>query len=177
MAQELINVGILPNDRTGDPIRTALIKINNNFTELFATDVDTTDAYTVGDTPDQIIFQTPAETFTQARFQINSSDPLTQTNQHITISASIVHNTATVGFTAFGTVFTGDPLTRYNMDIEGGNVRIMCSPLTSATLTHFIACQITYIGSAGPSLSLAVNGYPEGSVLSTEDGIILITET
>jgi hypothetical protein len=177
MALELINVGLIPNDRTGDPIRVALIKINNNFTELFATDVDTSDAYTVGDTPDQIIFQAPAEIFTQARFQINSSDPLTHTNQNITLSASIVHNTATVGFTAFGTVFTGDPLTRYNMDISGGNVRIMCSPLTSATLTHFIACQITYMGSAGPSLDLALNGYPEGSVLSTEDGITLITET
>ena len=37
MAQELINVGAAPNDGLGDPIRTAFIKTNNNFTELFGT--------------------------------------------------------------------------------------------------------------------------------------------
>ena len=35
MAQELINVGAVPNDRTGDTWRNALIKTNNNNTELF----------------------------------------------------------------------------------------------------------------------------------------------
>ena len=176
MAQEFINVGLKPNDRTGDPIRTALIKINNNFTELFATDVDTTDSYTVGDTPNQVIFQTPADTLTQARFQINSSNPLTQDNQNITLSASVVHSTETVGFTAYGTVFNGTPVTRYNMDIVGGNVRILCNPLTTATLRHFVACQITYVGSAAAGLAMAVDGYPAGTVLTTENGLILSTE-
>ena len=35
MAQQLINVGIVANDGEGDPIRTAFIKSNENFTELF----------------------------------------------------------------------------------------------------------------------------------------------
>ncbi len=35
MAQQLINVGAAPNDGTGDPIRTAYIKCNDNFTELY----------------------------------------------------------------------------------------------------------------------------------------------
>lgn len=35
MAKEVINVGVVPNDGTGDPIRTAYIKCNNNFTELY----------------------------------------------------------------------------------------------------------------------------------------------
>tara|TARA_R110001592_G_scaffold149712_2_gene375221 strand:- start:954 stop:1934 length:981 start_codon:yes stop_codon:yes gene_type:complete len=37
MAQELINLGALADDGTGDTIRATGIKINNNFTELFAT--------------------------------------------------------------------------------------------------------------------------------------------
>jgi len=37
MAQELINLGALADDGTGDTIRLAGIRINNNFTELFAT--------------------------------------------------------------------------------------------------------------------------------------------
>lgn len=38
MAQEVINIGAQADDGTGDTIRRAGIKINNNFTELFATE-------------------------------------------------------------------------------------------------------------------------------------------
>jgi hypothetical protein len=36
MAREIINVGSTPNDGQGDPIRTAFIKTNNNFGELYS---------------------------------------------------------------------------------------------------------------------------------------------
>jgi filamentous hemagglutinin len=36
MAQEIINVGPLPNDGLGDPLRLAFTKTNNNFSQLFA---------------------------------------------------------------------------------------------------------------------------------------------
>jgi hypothetical protein len=36
MAREVINVGAAPNDGQGDPIRTAYIKTNNNFAELYS---------------------------------------------------------------------------------------------------------------------------------------------
>jgi len=36
MAQEIINIGVTADDGTGDTIRGAGIKINNNFTELYA---------------------------------------------------------------------------------------------------------------------------------------------
>lgn len=36
MAQQIINVGAAPNDGQGDPIRTAFIKTNNNFGELYS---------------------------------------------------------------------------------------------------------------------------------------------
>jgi hypothetical protein len=35
MAQQIINVGTAPNDGDGDPIRTAFIKCNDNFTDLY----------------------------------------------------------------------------------------------------------------------------------------------
>jgi hypothetical protein len=35
MAQQLIGVGSAPNDTTGDPLRTAFTKCNDNFTELY----------------------------------------------------------------------------------------------------------------------------------------------
>ena len=37
MAQANINYGTLPNDKTGDSLRTAMIKVQNNFTELYTT--------------------------------------------------------------------------------------------------------------------------------------------
>lgn len=36
MAQEIINVGSADNSGNGDPLRTAMIKIQNNFDELYA---------------------------------------------------------------------------------------------------------------------------------------------
>ena len=35
MAKKIINIGRTANDRSGDPIRTAFTKVNDNFTELY----------------------------------------------------------------------------------------------------------------------------------------------
>ena len=52
MAKKEINIGRTANDRSGDPLRSAFIKINDNFTELYARS-ENTDSQTltlVGDT-------------------------------------------------------------------------------------------------------------------------------
>ena len=36
MTQQIIGVGTSPNDGLGNPIRTAFIKTNSNFSELYA---------------------------------------------------------------------------------------------------------------------------------------------
>lgn len=38
MAQQTINIGSVANDGTGDPLRTAFDKVNDNFTELYNDD-------------------------------------------------------------------------------------------------------------------------------------------
>ena len=35
MAKQIINVGTVANDGTGDPIRSAMTKTNENFTEVY----------------------------------------------------------------------------------------------------------------------------------------------
>ena len=52
MAQQIINVGILENDQTGDTLRDAFIKINTNFTDLYVSSI-TLSGFSVGaeDTP------------------------------------------------------------------------------------------------------------------------------
>lgn len=37
MAKQTINIGRVANDKSGDPLRTAFDKINQNFTELYNT--------------------------------------------------------------------------------------------------------------------------------------------
>lgn len=36
MAQQIVNTGTTPNDKTGDSIRAAFIKVNNNFNEVYS---------------------------------------------------------------------------------------------------------------------------------------------
>ena len=52
MAREIINVGSAPNDGTGDPIRTAYIKCNNNFGELYSRYQETVPGSSVGSVGD-----------------------------------------------------------------------------------------------------------------------------
>lgn len=38
MTQQTVNVGTTPNSGGGDPLRDAMVKINENFTEVYAAD-------------------------------------------------------------------------------------------------------------------------------------------
>ena len=42
MTRQNINIGSTANDGTGDPLRTAFDKINDNFVELYGSDSDAT---------------------------------------------------------------------------------------------------------------------------------------
>lgn len=176
-AQEYINIGAQANDGEGDPLRTAFAKINNNFSNLFFTTTSTSNTFTVGLDTNQVIYETSANTFSQARFQIRSSDPGTDDMQDITITASITNNLAGVRFTGYGTLFEGNPLCRYDMDVLDGNVRLLINPIKNAVILHFIASEVTFIGTSPPGVEIALDGYPANSLLGTEDGLILTTES
>ena len=174
-SQEYINIGATPNDGQGDPLRTAFSKINNNFSNLFFTTVSTCTAYTSGLTPGQVICEYPANTFTQGSFQIRSSDPGTPDSQDITISAQITNNNDAVKFTGYALTFAGNALTRYDMDISGGNIRVLANPIANTYILHFIASQVTFIGEPVPGVEIGLDGYID-SVLGTQDNDILTTE-
>ena len=53
MAKQTINIGSSANDGTGDPLRTAFDKINDNFTELYGADDDATN-FVIEDTSPQL---------------------------------------------------------------------------------------------------------------------------
>lgn len=173
--QEYINVGATPNDGQGDPLRVAFEKINNNFSNLFYVGTVTSSTYSIGLTPNQVVFETPANMFSQASFQIRSSDTGTPDSQDITITAQISNDSANVKYTGYGTTFFGNALTRYNMDVFDGNVRLMVNPIVDQVLLHFISAQITFIGDTENGLNIALDGYTD-SVMDTEDEFELTTE-
>ena len=174
-AQEYINIGATPNDGLGDPLRVAFGKINNNFSNLFFTTVNTSNTYTSGVTQGQVIYEYPANRFTQGMFQIRSSDPGTPDSQDITISAQLTNNNDAVKFTGYAMTFAGNALTRYDMDVSSGNVRILANPIANAYILHFIASQVTFLGDPVPGVDIALNGYAN-SVMGTENNDIITTE-
>lgn len=176
-AQEYINIGAQPNDGEGDPLRTAFAKINNNFSNLFFTATTTGNTFTAGLTPNQVIYQTPSNTFSQGKFQIRSSDPNSIDMQDVTLTASITNNLDNVKFSGYGTLFEGNALCRYDMDVFEGNVRLLVNPIKDAVILHFIASEVTFIGDYAAGAEIALDGYPEGSVMGTENDAILTTES
>ena len=168
--QQIINIGAAPNDQQGDPLRVAFGKVNNNFSNLFATFVNTSNTTTTGNTANQVIFRTPANTFTQGQFNVRSSNPNTADAQDIQLSAQLSNDGTMVTFTGYGTSFYGNAVTRYDMNISGGNVQILANPLVSGStvLNHFISSQVSWVGENPPGLDIALDGYTN-SVLETED--------
>lgn len=80
MAQQVINIGTSPNDGTGDQLRTAFDKCNDNFTELYASSLG--DLQQVTD-----IGATTTNAITTGNLTINEGgggDPCINTNQDLT---------------------------------------------------------------------------------------------
>lgn len=176
MSLEIINIGTLPNDGEGDPLRTAFSKINNNFSSLYDTSFSTSSAITTGLTAGQLIYETPAATFTQGMFQIRSTHISSPDSQCITLSAQITNDLIGVKYVGYGGTFTSTSLVTYDMDVLGGYVRILVNPLIDETLTHFISAQVTYVGSSVPGLDIQLDGYVDGFILGTESSDYLTTE-
>jgi len=174
--QQIINIGTLPNDGEGDPLRVAFGKINNNFSNLFATFVNTSNTYSTGNAAGQVVFETPANGFTSGVFIIRSNDPGTVDSQNVTLSAQIDNSGLNVKFTGYATTFHGNPVCNYDMDVFGGNVRVLVNPLTQASLFHFISSQIMYVGDPIPGLDIQLDGYPVGQLMATENDYNLTTE-
>ena len=144
-SQEWINVGAQPNDGTGDPLRVAFEKINNNFSNLFFTSTNTYEAYSEGLTQNQVILEIPVTQFGQGKFQIQSTDTLSTSSQDITLSAQLKKGATGVKFTGYGTTFADTTgICNYDMDVVAGNVRLLINPIEDTTIFHFIAAQVSY---------------------------------
>jgi len=222
MTQEIIDIGELANDGTGDPLRVAFDKINNNFTQLYntasvdgpngsvqfalANTVGNVTTYSlsssanlvfnsstnrldikgtivplvpnnlnIGSTANTVgnlylsntglklgnvsfsesantvrIFNTNANidaniqvnTITASTVDVAVSDT-SANNQSVTITINKSTSGGSVKYVVYGTTFNGDPVTRYDVDVAFGNVRIKVNPLVNDLITHTISYQVT----------------------------------
>ena len=177
-SQEVINIGANPNDGEGDPLRVAFSKVNNNFSNLFQTFLNSTVSYSFGNTAGQVIFETPADTFTQGQFYIKSTNGGTLVSQSIQLFAQINNDQTDVKFTGYGSTFFGNAISRYDMSVNNitGNVEILVNPLTSADLTHYVASQIMWEGPNVAGMYISPDGYGANSALVTETTVPITTE-
>jgi hypothetical protein len=172
MAIELVNIGTNPNDGEGDPLRTAFSKINNNFVWMQQTSTEISSVVTLDDTANQVAWEYPADEFTQVLIQVQSFREGSNDSQNALIGASIYNDQSDVKYTIYGITNVGAWLTQYDMDVSGGNVRLLVSPLQNEAITHFIATQVTWIGDLGIGSTMIAEG---GAGLVTESGNVLIT--
>jgi hypothetical protein len=174
MAIELVDVGTEPNDATGDPLRTAFQKINNNFVFLQQSSSNIADAVTLDDTPNQVIFEYSANIFTQGMFQIKSYNEDNNDSQDVMLQAQLSNDGTQVKFTGYGSSFFGNNVCTYDMTVSSGNVQILVSPLDDVVLNHFISYQITWTGSLG--LGSPIASETQGDLITEYGNAFITTE-
>ena len=182
---EIINIGATPNDGSGDPLRVAFDKINNNFANLSSTAVISSNTYTTGNIANQVIWEYPANAFTLGSFFIKSNDPGTIDQQDVRIDAQLSANSANIKFSAYSSTQWGNVLisgSGYDMDVNSGNVRILIDPDTanvtgSQTLFHFINSSVMFQGSSPAGLPLALDGYVDSELATEVDDTLTTEET
>lgn len=128
MVQEVINLGAFANDGTGDPLRIALTKTNNNFSRLFAT-VGSVDTYTTNTPGANLVLQ-----------------PTYNANVLIGVGSALVANaTWFTGMTANNATFYGQITTSGVYPIIGN--------LSGTASTATVATTALYATTAGTAIN------------------------
>lgn len=138
MAQQTINIGTIANDGTGDPLRTAFDKANQNFTEVYAG---------LGVPDGSVTYAKLADEFTDVLTSTTSGtvdiDWGLYTNASLTLSADTTLTFSNLNIGDVKTISaTGDfTLTLPN---SGANLAVKISGDYDGTVSNFI--QISKVG-------------------------------
>ena len=131
-----LDANIQVNKLTASTVDVAQIVIAN-------TQFDGTTAVTSGIASGQIIYQLPEGSMLSGKFDIKSVATTSSNNQSATIAINKSTSGGSVKYVVYGTTFNGDPVTRYDVDVAFGNIRIKVNPLVNEFITHTISYQIT----------------------------------
>lgn len=96
MAQQVVNVGSAPNDGTGDTVRNGMIKINNNFTEIYTT-YTMTGMVTVGNsTVNASVSNAVGYYFGNSTVRFTANNSLLNMGNSFIVNSSLVNASANV---------------------------------------------------------------------------------
>ena len=164
MAKQTINIGVAANDNTGDPLRTAFTKINDNFDEIYtvgpvSTNIEINDnTISSTNTNGNIIFD-PAGTGT-----VKIEGPTTA-NGIITVNSTFSGNVIP---TANGTQTLGNLSNRWgNVFISGNGIRLgnLLLKETDSKLEIYATDGIT-------NAILSANSTTSGAVLENGNAVV-----
>jgi len=156
MAVQLINIGNVANDGTGDDLREAFIKVNQNFEELDLRDDEQTTVINLGDTGEGIYYNRINYELQFKKIIGGDNITLTATDDNITIANDLNGITQSdVEDDSFVTKeFTFDGRIKYN------NVYADINDLPDATVFHGMFAHVhstsaAYFSHAGEWIELA----------------------
>lgn len=150
VGQEGMNIGNIEIDESGNtlsfnvrvlPSQKANVVVNElnsqkvNFGETVTLNqlaVTTTD-----DTPNQVAFSIPVANFDSCLIDITSRDSGAN-SQTATISSSLINDGSGVRYVVYGTIISGNAIVTYDMDVAGGEARLLLNPLNDVNITHNI---------------------------------------
>lgn len=131
-----VDANIQVNTITASTVDVAQIVIAN-------TQFDGSTATSEGLDPNQIIYELPEVSMLCGKFDIKSVASTSSNNQSATISINKSTSGGSVKYVIYGTTFNGNPVTRYDVDVAFGNVRIKVNPMVDDLITHTISYQVT----------------------------------
>ena len=155
MAKQVINIGSVANDGTGDPLRTAFDKVNDNFTELYADDAgdvnsvnagtgisvnQTTGAVTVTNSaPDQTVSLADggdiAVSGTYPSFTLTNSAPNYNHTGEVTGATALTIADDVITYAKLGAEFTTSAALSTNVDFA--TAQVFTKTLSGATTLTF----------------------------------------
>lgn len=97
---------------------------------------------TTSNLADQIVLEIPTSLIQSGIIQITSVQPVERFSQSVTLAVTCVPSRISCNYTAYGTTFAGNCVTRYDAYVQTGNLRVTVSPFMSSTIEHKISYQI-----------------------------------
>lgn len=91
--------------------------------------VTTSTLTTAATTANQVVDTAAIATFRSAQYQIQ----VTSGSDYMMTSINVIHNGTTAFLTEYGTVLTGASLATFDVDISGGNLRLLVTPVNAVT--------------------------------------------
>lgn len=185
MAQQIIDIGTTPNDGTGDPLRTAFDKCNDNFTELYNTaptgDIDVGSTAVTGGTSTRVLYNNGGVV---GEYVVSGSGNVAMTTSPVfttpnlgTPSAAVLTNATglpvSTGIAGLGTgvaTFLGTPSwTNFNSMITG------TAPFWNVTGTTTLTGAVSIVGTTTNTITLQFASL--GTTVTNGAGIWLLNNT